>query len=131
MVSLVGKNRFLNADGLVFFSFQKFIVVLEVPADHSGLCFIYTMVCHVSPEDDQLELLKTAMELNYMQSATRGASLGLNGEEVNLCYSCPITGLSFCDLETALQDFLITAAQVNEQLESVKKRCRGRSRSSG
>ena len=119
--SLVGTDRSLNADGLVFFTFQKFIVVIEVPADKAGVCFVYTMVCSVNPSE-QHDVLRVAMELNYMQMGTRGATLGLDREEVNLCYSCPIAGLMHEDFKSALEDFLKTAVQVNKYLEAVKLR---------
>jgi hypothetical protein len=121
MAKLAGKDLSLNPDGVTFFAFKKFIVVVEVPADNAGVCFIYTMVCRLGPSDDRAEALKVSMELNYMQNGTRGSTLGLDGEEVNMCYSCQIAGLCFADLKTALEDFLLTAVEVNEQLDAAKR----------
>jgi hypothetical protein len=129
MAKLAGKDLSLNPDGVAFFAFKKFIVVLEVPADNAGVCFIYTMVCRLGPSDDRAEALKVSMELNYMQNGTRGSTLGLDGEEVNMCYSCQIAGLCFADLKTALEDFLLTAVEVNERLDAVKTNLHGSLRS--
>ena len=121
LATLVGKDLSVNPEGLVFFPFKKFIVVLEVPADNPNKCFIYTMVCRLGRMDNESEVLKAAMRMNYMHSGTRGATLGLEGEEVNLCYSCNIPGLSADDLHSAVHHFLLTAVEVNEKLDCVKK----------
>lgn len=114
------KDLSLNADGLAFFAFKKFIVVVEVPPDNPEVCFIYTMVCRLGENDNQAEVLKIAMKLNYMQGGTRGATIGLDGEEVNLCYSCHISGLVYCEFKASLDDFLQTAMEVNGQLDATK-----------
>ena len=116
----MGKDVSLNADGMSYFLFKKFVVVVEVPMDNNNIVFIYTMVCRLVATDNQTAVLKRAMELNYMEFLTRGATLGLDGEEVNLCYSTPIPGLSFSDLKAAMDAFLLTASEVNEQLDAVK-----------
>jgi hypothetical protein len=122
LTPLVRKDLSLNVDGLAFFAFKKFIVVVEVAADNPDTCFIYTMVCRLGANENLTEVLKFAMKLNYMQAGTRGATIGLDGEEVNLCYSCHISGLSFCDFKASLDDFLQTALEVNGQLDAMKCR---------
>lgn len=122
LTPLARKDLSLNADGLAFFAFKKFIVVVEVPADNPEVCFIYTMVCRLSENENQTDVLKIAMKLNYMQGGTRGATIGLEGEEVNLCYSCHISGLTFCEFKASLDDFLLTAIEVNGQLDATKAR---------
>jgi len=119
MASIAGKELSLNSDGLAFFAYKKFIIVIEVPPENPRLCFIYTMIYRLTPWDNQVEILKVAMELNYMQHRTRGATIGLEGEEVNLCHTIPISGLSFCSLKRALEAFLLTAVETNELLDGV------------
>lgn len=119
--ALMGKEVSLNAEGMSYFSYKKFVVVVEVPMDHNNNVYIYTMVSRVGATDNLAAVLKKAMELNYMEYLTRGATLGLDGEEVNLCFSTPISGLPFCDLKAAMENFLLTTSEVNEQLEAVKK----------
>jgi Tir chaperone protein (CesT) family len=120
--ALMGKDVSLNSEGMSFFSYKKFVVVVEVPADNNQNVYIYTMVCQVLPADDRMAVLQRAMELNFMEYRTRGATLGVDGEEVNLCYSVPIAGLTLASLKTAMEDFLLTASEANELLDEAKKR---------
>ena len=88
----VGKSLSLNAEGVCYFPYnQKFVVVVEVPENHLDVCFIYTMVCQLGDNDNRMEVLKLAMELNYMQYGTRGVTIGLEEDEVNLCISTPVS----------------------------------------
>jgi hypothetical protein len=113
----------LNAEGVCYFPYQKFVIVVEVPEDHLDACFIYTMVCQLEGNDNRVdEVLKLAMELNYMQYGTRGATIGLEEDEVNLCFSTPIAGLStFCDFKAAMEDFMQTAVETNLKLDNAKR----------
>lgn len=118
--STVGRDLSLNSDGLCYFPYKKFIVVVEVPADHVDTCFIYTMVCRLAKGDNKVEVMRLAMELNYMQYGTRGATLGLEGEEVNLCFSTRISGMSQHDLCSMLESFMLAAVEVNKKLDVAK-----------
>jgi Tir chaperone protein (CesT) family len=120
--AMLGRELSLNPDGVAYFPFHRFIVVVEVPEDNPVVCFIYTMVCQLQDQDNQLQVLRLAMELNYMETATRGATLGLDGDEVNLCLSIPISGLSVGDMQHVLEDFTTTAVETNERLEAAKKK---------
>jgi hypothetical protein len=119
----VGKNLSLNAEGVCYFPYhQKFIIVVEVPEDHLDVCFIYTMVCQLGGNDNRTEVMKLAMELNYMQYGTRGATIGLEEDEVNLCISTPITSLStYCHLKAVVEDFMQTAVEINLKLDNAKR----------
>ena len=118
-----GKNYTFNKDtGMCYFPYHRFIVVIEVPADHPGSLYIYTCVCKINaPQDNLLQIMKVAMELNYMQHRTRGATLGMEASEVNLCLSVPLTGLSPAGLKQLMDDFLVTTVEVNTQLERAAK----------
>jgi Tir chaperone protein (CesT) family len=118
--NLIGKDLSLNTEGMGYFSHGKFVVVVEVPADVSGEFFIYTLVCRVSPTDNMVLVLHKAMQLNYMECATRGSSLGIDDGEINLCYSGPIAALSVSKLQVILESFLLTATETNEQLDAAK-----------
>jgi hypothetical protein len=119
----VGKSLSLNAEGVCYFPYnQKFVIVVEVPADQLDVCFIYTMVCQLGDNDNRMEVLKLAMELNYMQYGTRGATIGLEEDEVNLCFSTPIAGLcTFCDFKAVTEDFMQTAVETNLKLDNAKR----------
>jgi hypothetical protein len=119
----VGKDLSLNAEGVCYFPYkQKFIIVVEVPEDQLDVCFIYTMVCQLGDNDNRMEVMKLAMELNYMQYGTRGATIGLQEDEVNLCISTPIASLrTYCDLKLVVEDFLQTAVESNFKLDTAKR----------
>lgn len=117
----LGKELSLNQDGLCYFPSKRFIIAVEVPEDNPGVCLIYTMVSRLSAGDNVMEVMRLAMELNYMQTGTRGATLGLERDEVNLCFSIPVVGISLIDLRNVLEDFTETAAEMNERLEAVKR----------
>lgn len=119
--ALMGKDLSLNGDGMAVFSFKKFVIVVEVPVDNSLNVYIYTMVCRVAANDNLHSVLSRAMELNYMEHRTRGATLGLDGQEINLCYSSPIAGLPFAVLKEAMESFLLTATQMNKCLDVAKR----------
>lgn len=121
---LMEKDVCLNEQGMAFFNFQKkFIVVVEVPEDNCGYMYIYTMVCRINPEtDNQAAILKRCMELNYLVHGTRGATLGLDGEEVNICYTSKLSRLTFDDFREAMQSFLRTAKEINCQLNAIKNK---------
>ena len=124
--ALMGKEVSLNEDGMCYLSYKCFVIVVEVPKDNKNNFYMYTMVCRVGAADNMNAVLHKAMELNYMERLTRGATLGLEGEEVNLCCSKPISGLPFADFKSAIEDFLETAAEVNEHLTTAKKAASGR-----
>lgn len=118
----VGRSISLYAEGVCYFPFQKFVIVVEIPEDHLDVCFIYTMVCQLGGNDNRMEVFKLAMELNYMQFGTRGATIVLEEDEVNLCFSTPIAGLStFCDFKSAMENFMQTAVETNLELDNVKR----------
>lgn len=117
-----GKELSLNAEGVAYLPFKKFIVVIEVPEDNPSVCFLYAMVCRVQAKDKLAAVLRKAMQLNYMQYGTRGATLGLEGEEVNLCFSAPVATLAHSpDLRAVLEDFLQTCVEMHEHLELAKR----------
>mmetsp|Transcript_10369 Transcript_10369/g.17421 ORF Transcript_10369/g.17421 Transcript_10369/m.17421 type:complete len:190 (+) Transcript_10369:1159-1728(+) len=121
MSHAVGKDLTLGVEGICYFQFKKFIIVIEVPDDDSDCYFIYTMVCQLgSPEDNRADVLQAAMRLNYMQQGTRGACLGLEDDEVNLCYSAPVNSVCRDDFVRSLEDFLTTAEEMNQNLDHVK-----------
>lgn len=122
--ALMGREVSLNDQGMAFFSYKsKFVIVVEVPEDNNRTMYLYTMVCRAEEHHPHyMAVVKRAMELNYMQQGTAGATLGLDGEEVNYCYSCKISGLTFADLKATMESFLLTAVDINEELDAVKER---------
>lgn len=94
--------------------------MIEVP-EESDSYFMYAMVFRLSPGDDRFLVLQTCMELNYMQQATKGSTLGLQGDEVNLCYSAPVNGLSRDFFVESLENFVVIVEDVNKRLHLVNR----------
>jgi hypothetical protein len=112
----------LNHDGVCCFPFGKFVIVLEVPEDHSQTCFIYTMVCHLNHRTDNVfAVMQHALQMNYQQQGTRGATIGLSDTEVNLCRTFAIAGMSASDMIQIVDEFILTAIDINRQLDMIKK----------
>lgn len=122
--ALMGKEISMNiTDGIGYFSYGKFIVLIEVPTDHYNDVFIYTMVCRFEkPSTDNVALvLQRSMRLNYLGAGTRGSTLGWDGrDEINMSYTTSIPSLSFLAFQTAVEAFLVTAVEVNEKLDLAK-----------
>jgi Tir chaperone protein (CesT) family len=118
--SFLGKKVSLNAEGIGYFSYGKFVVLTEVASDCPDTVYVYTLVCVFQPTDNVLEVLHTAMQLNYMGLGTRGSTLGIEGNEITLCHSCPVSTLSAKSFGSILDTFLQTAVDVNQQLDAAK-----------
>jgi hypothetical protein len=112
----VGKDLKLGAKGIEYFQYKQFFIAIEVPEDESDSVFIYTMVFRLTDNHDRFAVLEACMQLNYMTQATRGSTLGLNGDEVNLCYSTKVNGLNREAFVETLEDFMMTMSDANRQL---------------
>lgn len=120
MSDIVGEDASLNKHGLSIFHFHRFVVTLDVPDDHSDCFRVHTMVFRMDKTDNCYALMKRCMELNYNGEGTRGACLGLDGDEINLFYSSPIAGLTREHLAHCLRDFMQTAIDVSQELDALK-----------
>jgi hypothetical protein len=118
------KDLVLNESGVCIIQYKKFIIALEVPDDNSGCFVVSSMVFRIDNGDinNRLALMEKAMELNYMQEETRGACLGLQGDEISLCFSAPIATLTREHLVHYMEDFMQTCAEMNAALEALKRK---------
>lgn len=115
-------NLALNNEGVCCFPYRKFVVVIEVAEDHPYICFLYTLVCRLNFQTDNVfAVMKHALDLNNMHQGTRGATIGLSDDEVNLCRTFPVAGLSATDLQHLVDDFLVAAVDINRRLDNIKK----------
>jgi hypothetical protein len=114
----------LNKQGTAYLPFHgRFLLVIEIPEDQPDAVVLYAMVCRLPPSEPSFaNVLAAAMRLNYLHSGTNGATLGWEGEEVNLCRSLRIPGLTQPELHGALRLFMAAAASAHEVLESAKRR---------
>lgn len=116
-----GRHLSLNPEGVAYLPFKRFVLVVEVPQDNPSVCFFYSMVYRLTKDDDPLSILQKAMQLNYMQYNTRGGTLGLDGDEINLCFSLPISSLtSAASFHEVVDDFMATTIDLHQQLERCK-----------
>jgi len=118
-----GRELSLNKDGVAYLPFRKFILVVEVPPDNADYVILYTAVCLIKHQRDVSPVLQKAMQLNYMQLLTRGATLGWDGDEVNMCFSPQIAGMGWMDLQKIIEDFQQTAMDMHAHLEAGKRSC--------
>lgn len=119
--SSLGKDLVLSEAGYCYFQFKKFIIVVEVPPENGGFVYFYTMVCRLGSKDNRAAVMQEAMLMNYMQQRTRGATLGLENNEVNLCFSVPVCSITREEFGFCLDDFMHTAEEMNDILDLRKK----------
>mmetsp|Transcript_13510 Transcript_13510/g.19087 ORF Transcript_13510/g.19087 Transcript_13510/m.19087 type:complete len:203 (-) Transcript_13510:174-782(-) len=117
----IGKEVSLNSSGICYYQYRKFFITIEVPKDNAGFFFLHTMVSKLEPHDNYVAAMREAMRLNYMQQGTRGACLGLEGDEMNLCFSAPVSGLGRDDFVNCLDDFMETTVEMNERIDYAKR----------
>jgi hypothetical protein len=139
-----GRDLSLDDNGSCCFTFRKFVVCASVPEDTSSVCVFYSKICHLGPFDNREEVEKYVNVYNHRQSSHSfqqlsdvssasdnscycwdpnhaGTHLQIkDDEEVNLCLSFPIQGLSFEDTATKLEFFVKTAVATNRKLEKAK-----------
>jgi hypothetical protein len=113
----------LNKQGTAYLPFYNmFLLVIEVPDDQPDTCVLYTMVSRLRDSDPAFaKVLAAAMKLNYLQNGTSGSTIGWEREEVNLCRSLRIHGLTQAELHDALRSFMSAAASTHEVLEAAKR----------
>ena len=112
-LSLCGKK------GMCSFRYKQFLIVIEVPQGSESV-FVYTMVFGLAPKDNRFAILQQSMQLNYMTQGTQGSTLGLDGDEVNLCCSFRVCGSSRESFVEDLENFMATAVDMNKRLDLVK-----------
>mmetsp|Transcript_162 Transcript_162/g.226 ORF Transcript_162/g.226 Transcript_162/m.226 type:complete len:166 (+) Transcript_162:62-559(+) len=115
----VGKDLQLGSKGFCYFQYKKFVIVIEIP-ERSERLYIYTMVLRLEASNDKFSVLQACMELNNMKEGTRGSTLGLEGDEVNLCYSVPISAINRDSFIKELENFIMVALDVNNHLELIR-----------
>jgi hypothetical protein len=113
----------LDHHGLCCFPFKKFLIIIEVPEDDEQKWFLYAKVFDLKIRSDtktKLKQRKEAVQLSGMQFGTKGATLGVDGNEVNLCFSMPVAGLKYSDMTDCIEDFMQSAVEINAHLQNVR-----------
>ena len=140
---VAGHDLSLDHNGTCCVSFKKFVLVCEVPESNSSVCVFHSKVCHLGPFDNLEEIHKFVTLYNHRQASisqdltdassasectcpavdphTRGTRLAVRDEEeVSLCLTFPIQGLSFEDTAAKMEFFIKSAVAVNRKLEKAK-----------
>ena len=113
----------LDSHGLCCLPFKKFLLIIEVPEDDGEKWFFYAKVFDLTISSDaktKLNQRKAAVQLSGMQLGTKGATLGVDGNEVNLCFSMPVAGLKYNSMTDCIEDFIQTAVDINARLQDVR-----------
>lgn len=124
MSDIVGKDASLDPSGMCHFQFRRFVVSLDVPVadDQSGCFRLYTLVLRIEKGDNRYALMKKCMELNYNGVHTRGACLGMEGDEISLFRESTVAGLTRDRLARCLEEFMQTTLEVNHELEALRRK---------
>jgi hypothetical protein len=113
----------LDSQGICCLPFKKFLIIIEVPEDDGERWFLYTKVFDLKISSDaktKLNQRKEAAQLSSMKLGTKGATLGVDGDEVNLCFSMPVSGLKYDDMTDCIEDFMQSAVEINARLQNVR-----------
>ena len=114
----------LDSYGFCCFVFKKFLIIIEVPEDDEAKWFLSAKVFDLSKSRSDTKTKsnqrKEAMQLSGMQLGTKGATLGLSGNELNLCFSMPVAGLKFNGMADIIEDFMQSAVEINARLQNVR-----------
>lgn len=115
-------NLSLDAYGFCYIPFKKFLIIIGVPDDKSGLLQFKTMIFDLDSSSGITKLHKrvAAANLTDMSLGNRGSNLRMEGDEISLLLSTPLKGLSYRDMAESLDDFMQTAVTANASLEAIR-----------
>jgi hypothetical protein len=116
-----GLQLSLDSYGFCYIPFRIFLIMLEVPKDDPGQLHIYTMIFDLSRSKGETRARKkvAAMQLRGISLGKKGCTITVDEDEVHLCYSRPIKGLSYCEMIECLEDFMETALNTNSDLAAL------------
>jgi hypothetical protein len=103
----------LDSQGFAYLPFKKFLIIVEVPEDEPELCYFFTMVFELNLKSSKI---LTIPQLNHLEIDTRGSTLSLDEQEVNLCFSTRVAGLNYNKMVNCMEDFMQTAVDANTTL---------------
>lgn len=112
----------LDAYGFCYIPFKKFLIIIGVPDDQSGVLYFKTMVFDLDSASGISKLHKrvAAANLTEKRLGDRGSFLCLEGDEISLFFLTPIKGLSYRAMAESLEDFMETAVRTNAALEAIR-----------
>jgi hypothetical protein len=109
----------LDSYGFCYIPFKKFLIIIGVPEDGTGMLYFQTMVFDLHSSQGITRMHKKVAALQ-LAGGKKGSFLSLHGDEVDLSFSTPIHGLKFKDMVDCLEDFMQTAVDRNSDLHSIR-----------
>jgi len=121
----VGRNAHLDlsldSQGFCYIPFKKFLIVVEVPEGEATTVHLHTMVFDLhSIRGARKENIKMTIEgLGCTLFEQAGTNLSLDGDDVILSISTPISSLKCNDMINLMENFMQTAIETNRSLQAV------------
>ena len=115
----LGRPLPLSADGVCRLDHPNApTMILEVPAA-SPMLYYSSPLVKLEQGASELELCKRALSLNLFQVETAGTTLALDEKtgEIVMCLLHPIEGMTSERFQNVLNNFLVTAISLREQLQ--------------
>jgi hypothetical protein len=119
-----GLQLALDSYGFCYIPFRRFLIMIEVPADEPHQLHFHTMIFDLSRSKGETRARKkvSEMQLRRVCLGKNGSTLTLDDDEVFLCYSRPIKGLSYSQMLECLEDFMETALNTHSDLAVLTRR---------
>jgi hypothetical protein len=112
----------LDAHGFCYIPFKRFLIIIGVPDDGTGLLYFRVMVLDLDSTRGISKVHKkvAAANLTALKLGKRGSYLVMQGDEVSLALETRIKGFSYRDMAETLEDFMETAVKTNAKLEAIR-----------
>lgn len=112
----------LDAYGFCYIPFKKFLIIIGVPDDNSGLLHFQTMIFDLDSASGISKVHKrvAAANLTEMRLGKHGSYLHMEGDEISLSLAQQLKGLTYRDMMDSLEDFMRTALKMNANLEAIR-----------
>lgn len=112
----------LDSFGYCYIPFKKFLIIVSVPDDGSGLMHFQSMIFDLDSTQGISKVHKrvAAANLTELRLGEKGSFLAMNGDEISLCLSTKLNGMRFGQMLACLEDFMHTASDTNSRLEAIR-----------
>ena len=112
----------LDAYGFCYIPFKKFLIIIRVPNDQSGLLYFKTMIFDLDCASGISKVHKRVAAANLTETSlgNRGSRVHMEGDEISLILAAPIKRLTYKDMRDTLEDFMLTAVKTNSNLEAIR-----------
>jgi len=122
----VGRNSqldlSLDSQGFCYIPFRNFLIVVEVPEGEATTVHLHTMVFDLHNIHGQMKekIKETVVQFGRILFEQAGTNLSLDGDDVILSISTPISSLNCSDMVDLMETFMKTAVETNLGLHDVR-----------